>query len=107
MTAHAADLRVHEHHGPPPAAQSSRVGAPTLGMLLFIASEVMLFGAFFTVYFFVRVVNPDVTSWPPEVEGHTYHLPDSWPASARRSILHVQLHDALGHAGDQARLLPG
>ena len=44
-------------------------------MLLFIASEVMLFGAFFTVYFFVRVVNPDVTSWPPEVEGHTYHLP--------------------------------
>ena len=27
-------------------------------MLLFIASEAMLFGAFFTAYFFVRVVNP-------------------------------------------------
>jgi cytochrome c oxidase subunit III len=73
MTAHAAEL--HEHHGPPVAHQSSRVSAPTLGMLLFIASEIMLFGAFFTAYFFVRVVNPDVTTWPPEVEGHTFHLP--------------------------------
>jgi len=38
----------------------------TLGMLLFIGSEIMLFGSFFTVYFFDRVVNPDVTEWPPE-----------------------------------------
>jgi cytochrome c oxidase subunit 3 len=52
----------HEHHGPPPAHRSSRVEAPTLGMLLFIASEVMIFGAFFTAYFFIRIVthNP----WP-------------------------------------------
>jgi cytochrome c oxidase subunit III len=52
----------HEHHGPPPAHQSSRVPAPTLGMLLFIGSEVMIFGAFFTAYFFIRIVthNP----WP-------------------------------------------
>jgi cytochrome c oxidase subunit 3 len=28
-------------------------------MLLFIISEVMLFGAFFTAYFFIRVVNGD------------------------------------------------
>ena len=51
-----------EHHGPPPAHQSSRVHAPTLGMLLFIMSEIMIFGAFFTAYFFIRVVthNP----WP-------------------------------------------
>jgi cytochrome c oxidase subunit 3 len=75
MTAHAAEVAGHEHHGPPPAHQSSRVSAPTLGMLLFIASEVMLFGAFFTAYFFVRVVNPEVTAWPPEVEGHEFHLP--------------------------------
>ena len=34
-----------------------------LGMLLFIASEVMLFGSFFTAYFFVRVVNG--YPWPP------------------------------------------
>src|SRR4051795_3192390 len=53
-----------EHHGPPPANQSSRVEAQFLGMLLFIISEVMLFGAFFTAYFFIRVVNHD--PWPAE-----------------------------------------
>jgi cytochrome c oxidase subunit 3 len=58
-----------EHHGPPPAHQSSRVSAPVLGMFLFIASEVMLFGAFFTAYFFVRVVGG--SAWPPE----QFHLP--------------------------------
>ena len=47
----------HEHHGPPPANRSSRVDPQLLGMLLFIISEVMLFGAFFTAYFFIRVVN--------------------------------------------------
>ena len=47
----------HDHHGPPPANQSSRVEAQYLGMLLFIISEIMLFGAFFTAYFFIRVVN--------------------------------------------------
>ncbi|HZU60382.1 MAG TPA: cytochrome c oxidase subunit 3 [Solirubrobacteraceae bacterium] len=52
----------HEHHGPPPAHRSSRVHAPTLGMLLFIMSEVMIFGAFFTAYFFIRVVTHD--PWP-------------------------------------------
>jgi cytochrome c oxidase subunit 3 len=52
------------HHGPPIAHQSSRVNAPTLGMLLFIASEVMVFGSFFTAYFFIRVVNDN--AWPPE-----------------------------------------
>jgi cytochrome c oxidase subunit III len=45
------------HHGPPPANVSSRVEAQFLGMLLFIISEIMLFGAFFTAYFFIRVVN--------------------------------------------------
>ena len=52
----------HEHHGPPAAHQSSRVNAPTLGMLLFIISEVMIFGAFFTAYFFIRVVSHN--PWP-------------------------------------------
>jgi cytochrome c oxidase subunit III len=47
----------HEHHGPPEANRSSRVEAQYLGMLLFIISEIMLFGAFFTAYFFIRVVN--------------------------------------------------
>src|SRR3954447_26315852 len=59
-----------EHHGPPEANQSSRIDRQTLGILLFIVSEVMLFGAFFASYFFLRVVvHPPV--WPPE----PYKLP--------------------------------
>ena len=65
MTAHA-----EAHHGPPVANQSSRVDSTTLGMLLFIASEIMLFGSFFTAYFFVRVVA-DPPVWPPP----GFHLP--------------------------------
>ena len=53
----AAGHAAHDdHHGPPAANHSSRVEAQFLGMLLFIISEVMLFGAFFTAYFFIRVV---------------------------------------------------
>jgi cytochrome c oxidase subunit 3 len=51
-----------EHHGPPAANVSSRVEAQFLGMLLFIISEIMLFGAFFTAYFFIRVVGE--VEWP-------------------------------------------
>jgi cytochrome c oxidase subunit III len=58
----AAIPHAEHHHGPPEAHRSSRVDAPTLGMLLFIISEVMIFGAFFTAYFFIRVVNHD--PWP-------------------------------------------
>jgi cytochrome c oxidase subunit III len=53
------------HHGPPEAHESSRIDRQTLGVLLFIVSEVMLFGAFFAAYFFLRVVV-DPASWPPE-----------------------------------------
>ena len=58
----AASIAHAEHHGPPPAHRSSRVEAPTLGMLLFIMSEIMIFGAFFTAYFFIRVAAGD--PWP-------------------------------------------
>ena len=54
----------HEHHGPPLANRSSRVEPQLLGMLLFIISEIMVFGAFFTAYFFIRVVNHD--HWPAD-----------------------------------------
>jgi cytochrome c oxidase subunit 3 len=54
----------HHHHGPPEANQSSRVDRQTLGIYLFIVSEVMLFGAFFAAYFFLRVVQSP-PSWPP------------------------------------------
>jgi cytochrome c oxidase subunit III len=58
----AGHAHEHEHHGPPVANQSARIDAQTLGMYLFIISEIMLFGAFFTAYFFLRVVNHD--AWP-------------------------------------------
>jgi cytochrome c oxidase subunit III len=54
-----------EHHGPPEAHASSRIDRTTLGILLFIVSEAMLFGAFFASYFFLRVVSGD-GPWPPE-----------------------------------------
>jgi cytochrome c oxidase subunit III len=64
---HAAE---HHHHGPPEANMSSRIDRQTLGILLFIISEVMLFGSFFASYFFLRVVvNPE--AWPP----HPFELP--------------------------------
>ena len=69
MEAHAVG-HAHEHGEHPPTAHvSSRVDARVLGMLLFIGSEIMLFGSFFTAYFFVRVVNG--YPWPPEGD----HLP--------------------------------
>ncbi len=55
----------HEHHGPPEANHSSRMDRQVLGIYLFIISEVMLFGAFFAAYFFLRVVV-DPPHWPPE-----------------------------------------
>ena len=72
----ATRAEAHAHHGPPPAHQSSRVDARVLGMFLFIASETMLFGSFFTAYFFVRVTAG--TGWAGEFElpnGHIFHVP--------------------------------
>src|SRR5918992_1175900 len=58
--AHAA---AHAGH-PPEAHRSSRIDPQMLGILLFIISEAMLFGSFFTAYFFIRVVQNE--PWPPE-----------------------------------------
>jgi cytochrome c oxidase subunit III len=59
----ASVAHAHEEHLHPPAANaSSRVEAQFLGMLLFIISEIMIFGAFFTAYFFIRVVAN--AQWP-------------------------------------------
>jgi len=60
--AHAGGHAHDDHHGPPPANRSSRVEPQLLGMLLFIISEIMVFGGFFTAYFFIRVAQGD--SWP-------------------------------------------
>ena len=64
----------HAHGDHPPIAhQSSRVDARLLGIYIFIGSEIMLFGSFFTAYFFARVVvgAPAGDEWPPD----PYHLP--------------------------------
>jgi cytochrome c oxidase subunit 3 len=59
------------HHGPPAANQSSRVETQLLGMMLFIISEIMVFGAFFKAYFFIRVVHDGQAPphWFP-IHGH-------------------------------------
>src|SRR6185503_4285464 len=62
----SAAAEAHDHHGPPPIHYSSRISPLIVGIFLFIGSEIMLFGSFFTVYFFDRVVNPTTTQWPPE-----------------------------------------
>jgi cytochrome c oxidase subunit 3 len=49
---------------PPPIHYSSRIAPTVVGIFLFIGSEIMLFGSFFTVYFFDRVVN-NTHPWPP------------------------------------------
>ena len=87
----AASIAHAEHHGPPEAHRSSRVEAPLLGMLLFIISEVMIFGAFFTAYFFIRVVTKD--PWP----AHGTKVPEA-VAGINTAILvssSVTLHWAL------------
>jgi len=66
MTAGAA-AEAHGHGDanlhPPPTHYSSRIAPTIVGIFLFIGSEIMLFGSFFTVYFFDRVVN-NTHPWP-------------------------------------------
>jgi cytochrome c oxidase subunit III len=69
MSAHAEPVDHGHGHGDhaPPIHYSSRMPPSVLGMFLFIASEIMLFGSFFTVYFFDRVVNSSAhETWPPD-----------------------------------------
>jgi len=40
-----------------------------LGIWLFLASEIMLFGGLFSAYIFLRIGAP---AWPGEIEGHLY-----------------------------------
>jgi cytochrome c oxidase subunit III len=67
----AASIAHGDHHGPPAAHHSSRVEAQLLGMFLFIVSEVMIFGAFFTAYFFIRIASGE--PWPAPGT----HLPEA------------------------------
>ena len=88
----------HEHHGPPEAHASSRIDRQTLGILLFIVSEVMLFGSFFAAYFFIRVVA-NVGPWPPD--GLT--LPVSVAGVNTAILVLLELHGPLGARVDPSR----
>jgi cytochrome c oxidase subunit III len=64
------EAAAHAHAAHPPVAnRSSRIDPQLLGVLLFIVSEAMLFGSFFTAYFFVRAVQGG--AWPPA----PFHFP--------------------------------
>jgi cytochrome c oxidase subunit 3 len=63
-----------EHHKP------GGISSSLLGMVLFIASEVMFFGGLFGAYFTIRSA---ATQWPPE---GTPHL-DTWYAAVLTAIL--------------------
>ena len=71
----ALDERPAEEHHKPGGISSS-----LLGMVLFIASEVMFFGGLFGAYFTIRSA---ATQWPPE---GTPHL-ETWYAAILTTIL--------------------
>ena len=64
-----------EHHKP------GGISSSLLGMVLFIASEVMFFGGLFGAYFTIRSA---ATQWPPE--GTEVHL-ETWYAAILTTIL--------------------
>ena len=70
----ALDERPAEHHKP------GGISSSLLGMVLFIASEVMFFGGLFGAYFTIRSA---ATQWPPE---GTPHL-ETWYAAVLTAIL--------------------
>jgi cytochrome c oxidase subunit 3 len=73
-TAALDELPAPEHHKP------GGISSSLLGMVLFIASEVMFFGGLFGAYFTIRSAAP---KWPPE---GTPHL-TTWYAAILTTIL--------------------
>jgi cytochrome c oxidase subunit 3 len=71
MTADATTLAAHDHAAD--AHAPGGLGNPVLGMLLFIASEVMFFAGLFAAYFSIRANFIDTDSihrWPPQAFEH-------------------------------------
>ena len=73
-TASLQERPAEEHHKP------GGISSSLLGMVLFIASEVMFFGGLFGAYFTIRSA---ATQWPPE---GTPHL-ETWYAAILTTIL--------------------
>ena len=74
-TASLQERPAEEHHKP------GGISSSLLGMVLFIASEVMFFGGLFGAYFTIR---SSATQWPPE--GTDVHL-ETWYAAVLTIIL--------------------
>jgi len=80
MTADATALTTHADHADHATAAeghgSGGIGTPVLGMLLFIASEVMFFAGLFAAYFSIRAGYTEVVDgtlqhvWPPTKYEH-------------------------------------
>ena len=73
MSAHAATIDggggVAHQEAPVSAYHESLLRSPTfLGMVMFLGSEAMLFGSFFTIFFYLRFTH---SQWPP----HGIHVP--------------------------------
>ena len=102
MSAHAEALgRAHdEHHGPPTANRSSRVDPTILGMLLFIASEAMLFGSFFAALLLRPRRQPERAD---DLAAAAVRVPGLRRERQHRDPRHLELHGALGDAVDQAQ----
>ena len=69
MTTHVATANSHAHAQGHEAEGMSR---GMFGMVLFIASEIMLFGGLFAAYFYVR---NQAETWPPEGIDHELSVP--------------------------------
>lgn len=75
MATTAAPVPAAHPEAPREVKKGHGLNAELVGMLLFIGSEVMLFAALFTAYFFIRygVVN---AQWPPlRSNGEPFELP--------------------------------
>jgi cytochrome c oxidase subunit 3 len=57
----ASDAALHDHA--PGQQRPGGISSSLLGMVLFIASEVMFFGGLFGAYFTIKAASP---TWPPE-----------------------------------------
>ncbi len=65
------------HHAEAPATQNTsgmaRMNAATLGMIIFIGSEIMVFASFFTAFFIAR---SNAEQWPPVFkDGEIFEIP--------------------------------
>jgi cytochrome c oxidase subunit 3 len=89
---------------PPDVARNTGMPTPMVGMLLFIASEVMFFGGLFAAYFNSRATH--AAEWGPP-GGHEL---EAWPLATNLTILLVtssvtmQFGVAAIRRGDQRRL---